>query len=718
MAKRLKAHYSLNAGETSPQYERRQDWEFWINSAKRLQNVRLLQGSGFKRRPGLARVATLPGRGRLVPFTTVSGALHLVVVRVGAISVMTSGETITAINLATSPWSVGYLDLLQFGVENDTIIVTGYESEPHVLVHVSHPTWDDEPISDRYLTRADNSIAQSYYKYADTKGIVLTCAAVTGSGIAITASDDYFVAFASSGGDRLRIYDREVQIASVTDPQTATVDIIQTLYPTLDITVASSVGFAVGDEVSTDLDDLNGEVVAVPSGTVVRVNRTDGYTHPVVPSSPAENNLVGPTAKSVISSVATASAVAGTAQWDEQMISRRRGNPSGNTFHRGRLCFLGFRSAPHVFVASAQDQTDDFDVGDGTDEDAIQVSIGDAFGAKIRHAVSTEQLIVLTDVGPYYVGEGPGTPFTATTVDFLDVGPEPAADANPIKSSEGVIYVDRDVSRLMVLAPTGNVRRSWETGDLSDLAPHLLHGITRLCLIDGSEWGPERYVAGINSSGNLSVMHYRRGEQVLGWVEWTTDGTFIDICRFNNKVYVIVLRGSTYYLERFDDDRLLDDSILATGTETLTNAHWTSSTREVVWRETVDGQARRASLGNYAADGSGVISGLADESRDYEVGRSFPVKAQMHPPIDPDKPFNSPIRIPRCIIDLVESGHFTVNSEPVTAYDYYDDPEELPPLRTRQAHVHLLGCEWDNTITIEQPVAAPLTIRMLVVEAG
>jgi hypothetical protein len=716
MAKRLKAHYSLNAGETNPQYERRQDWEFWINSAKRLQNVRLLQGSGFKRRPGLARVATLSGVGKLVPFRSVAGADLLVILKVGAIDVMTTAESISTTALSGSPWTAPYVTVLQASSENNQVTVTGPESEPWVLTYTAPSTWTDDPISDLYLTRADGSVAQPYYKFPDTKGIVVTVAAVSGTGVAITATASLFVA--GHVGTRFRLYDREVEIATVTNGTTGTCDVIQTLYPTLDITVASSVGFAVGDEVATDLDDLNGEVVAVPSSTVVRVNRTDGYTYPVIPASPAENNLVGPTAKSVISAVAAAAATVGTTQWDEQMISSVRGNPTGNVYHRGRRCLLGFAQAPHVFVASAQDQTDDFDVGDGTDEDAIQVKIGDAFGSKIRHGVSTEQLIVLTDSGPYYVGEGPGTPFTPTTVDFLDVGPEPAADANPLKSSEGVIYVDREVSRLMILAPTGNVRRSWETGDLSDLAPHLLQGITRLCLIDGSEWGPERYVAAINSSGNLSVMHYRRGEQVLGWVEWTTDGTFIDICRFNNKVYVIVLRGSTYYLERFDEDRLLDDSLLATGTSTITNAHWANATREVIWRKTVSGQARRASLGNFTANGSGVISGLAAESRDYEVGQSFPLKAQMHPPLDPDKPFNSPIRISRAILDLVDSGHFAVNEEAVSAYDYYDDQEEPPPLRSRQEHVALLGCEWDNTVTIEQPVAAPLTIRMIVVEAS
>lgn len=400
------------------------------------------------------------------------------------------------------------------------------------------------------------------------------------------------------------------------------------------------------------------------------------------------------------------------------------GYPAGTIYHRGRRCLYGFPQAPHIFCASAQDETSDFDLGGATDSDAIQTYPGDAIGALIAHGVSAEQLIILTAVGPYYVGEGPGTPFTPTTIDFLNIGEEPTSLCNPLKSSEGVIFADREVARLLVLAPTGNVRRSWDTGDLSDLAPHLIGGFTRLCLIDGCKWNvdeagkPERYVAGINSDGDLAVMHYRRGEDILGWAPWETEGTFIDICVFNGRCYVIVLRGASYYLERFDEDYLTDDAILASGTSSLTNSHWASSEREVIWRETVDDEDRRASLGFYTADGSGVISGLEAEARDYEVGRHFDTEVKLWPPIDPNRPLSTAIRLARAIIDIVASGRFLVNEDEVTPYDYEDDQEELPPRRTRIERVDMLDCEDDVTVTLTQPLAAPLEIRAMVVEAS
>lgn len=710
MAKRTRAHYSFIAGETDPQYERRQDWEFWINSAERMRNVRLRNGGGWKRRPGLARVATLAGRGRFVPMVTTSGALKLVILEPARYRVMNTDETFETTVTSGMPWASGDLDTLQAAAENNEITVASTAFWPHVLTRSSAGSWSAADLA--FDVRGNLAKAQPYYRFAETKGISLTPGAVSGTGVTLTASASLFVA--GHVGKRFRIYDREVEIASYTNGTTVTCDVKQTLYPTLDITVGSSAGFAVGDQVRTEVEEINGEVVAVPSGTVVRVNLIDSYITPTTTS----NNLIGPTAKSAISGVATAASPAGTVQWDEQLISSVRGYPSGTSYHRGRRVLVGFPAAPHVLCASAQDETDDFDLGEASDEDAIQAEIGDAIGRRIVHAVSAEQLILLTEVGPYYVGEGPGTPFTPTTIDFLDIGPEPAGNCNPLKSAEGVIYADAAVARLMVLAPTGNVRRSWETGDLSDLAPHLLNGLDRLVLIDGCEWGPERYIGAINSDGDLAIVHYRRGEEILGWTLWETAGTFVDVCVFNNKVYAIVERSGSFYLERFDDTRLLDDSLVATGTSTLTNTHWASRQVELVWRETVSGEARRASVGLYTANASGVISGLEAESREYEVGRPFDVTVRLWPPIDPDKPMNAAVRISRVVVDVVASGHFMVNEDEVTPYEVEDDPEELPPLRSRQEVVALIGCERDATIEITQPVAAPLEVRALAVDAA
>lgn len=709
-AKRTRAHYSFIAGEGDPQFERRADWTFWVNSAKSLKNMRLRNGGGIKRRPGLARVATLAGIGRLVPFTATDGTKRLVVLEPARYRVMETDETFETTVTSGMPWGSGDLGDLQADFENDSITVTSPSFFPHVLSRTLAGAWSAADLD--WFEPGNGSVSQPYYRFPETEGITLTCAAVSGTGIVMTASAALFVA--GHVGKRFQIYDREVEVVGYSTSTSVTVDIKQTLYPTLDITVASSVGFAVGDQVTTSSDEINGEVVSIVSGTVVRVNLVDAYTNPATTS----NNLVGPTAKSAISAVATAAAVAGTTQWFEQLISSVRGYPGGNGYHRGRRCLYNFPQAPHVICASAQDETTDFNLGDASDADAVQASIGDAIGQQIRHMVSTEQMLVLTTVGPYYVGEGPGTPFTPTTVDFLSIGPEPASLCNPILSSEGIVYLDRDVARLLALAPTGNVRRSWDTGDLSDLAPHLLGGISRLCLVDGCEWGPERYVAAINEEGHLAMMHYRRGEEVLGWTPWVTDGEFVDVCVFNNKVYAVVKRGSSYYLERFDEDRLLDDSLLATGTSTITNTHWASAEREVVWRETVDGEDRRASLGYFTANGSGVISGLEAESRDYEVGRPIEIEIEPWPPIDPNRPLRSATRLSGVVVDLVDSGLFKVNETEVTPYLYGDDQEELPPLRTGYERIALLGLQRDPRVVITQPWAAPFEIRLLIIEAG
>jgi hypothetical protein len=705
---RLRAHYAFTAGETDPRYERRADWEYWVYSAQSLLNLRVVTGGGVKRRPGLARVTGLTTTARLQPFLSTGGVEKLVILEHQSFRVLNIDETQEA-SATGMAWSDIHLPALQMASENDSVTIASTAFWPKVMTRSSAGSWSVADLA--FAVSGDGAKAQPYYRFPSSKGITLTPSGVSGA-ITLTASASLFAA--GHVGTRFRLFDREVEVTGFTSSTVVNANTVQTIYPTLDITVASSTGFNPGDAVSTSADEIDGEVATVVSATVVRVNLTGGYTVPTTTS----NKLVGPTATSTISSIATAGSPAATVQWDEQMISSVRGFPAGCGFHRGRRLLFGFPLAPHVLIASAQDETDDFDLGTAQDADAIQVGIGDAIGRRIRHAVSAEQLIILTDSGPYYVGEGPGTPFTPTTVDFLDIGPEPAADAPPVKASEGVIYKDRNVARILVLAPTGNVRRSWDTADLSDFAPHLLAGITRLALIDGSDWGPERYIAAVNGAGDLALCHYRRGDEMLGWTPWRTNGTFVDIAMFNNKVYVVVNRSGVYTLQRFDEDRLLDHSLLATGTSSITNVLWTSATWELVWRKTVSGEARRASLGSYAANGFGIISGLEAESRDYEVGYPIAVTLALHPPIDPQRPMTRPIRISRLVADVVSAGHFTVNDRAVSPYRAADDQEEPPPLRTGQRMVNLLGCRRNATVTLAQSVAAPLEIRSLVLESS
>jgi hypothetical protein len=57
---------SFASGEIGPSMLGRIDLRAYENGARRLRNVVVLPSGGLKRRPGLARIAELPGSARLI----------------------------------------------------------------------------------------------------------------------------------------------------------------------------------------------------------------------------------------------------------------------------------------------------------------------------------------------------------------------------------------------------------------------------------------------------------------------------------------------------------------------------------------------------------------------------------------------------------------------------------------------------------------------------
>lgn len=702
--------YSFEGGEADPQYERRADADLWLITAKRMRNVRLTNGGGFARRPGLARVTSLTGAARLREFVSRAGDKRLLALRTGgAMDVFTEAEALEA-TVTGGDWGAGDLASMQLAFDNDRIVVTSRSFWPQNIA------WDGAAftIGDlAFYTRGDGSKGQPYYRFVETKGITLTPSATSGAGVTITASAAAFVA--GHVGCRFRILGREFEVTAFTDTTHVTATCIQTLQPTRRLTVASTTGFAVGDQAQSSVDDIDMEVTGIVSGTELDVLLIDTFTDP----STASNTLLGPNASSAISAVGAAAGNGATTQWDEQMISAVRGYPGGCCFHKNRLVLLDFPKAPEVHALSVLAEASDFDTGDGLDDEAIIDGPGDAMGRRARHCLSSEQLLSLTEVGSYYVGEGPNTPVTPTTVEFLRIGPEPAGTCNPVMASEGAIFAETQGDRMMLLAPSGQLRRVWGATEILAFASELLSSPSRLLLVDGSEWGPERYLLAINTDGTLLAVHYRRDSEITGASLWTTEGgTFVDVAAFGRKVYACVLRSGAYTLERFDIDRLLDNSVLIANAASATPSHasWVNRSIALVWRKSVSGEARRVDIGEYAATGGGVLTDAPTAARDYEGGSRFFPLITLWPPIDPELGVANYQRVARAGVDILRSGQFYLNGQRFTAYRMSDDVSEPPPLRTGWRRRGLSGRKRDFEASLTQIEAAPFEVRCMTLE--
>lgn len=705
--KRTKVITTFEGGQADAQFARRSHEEIAAATSKTLRNIRITTGGMAERRPGLAFISTRPGTSRMVPFLYSDGTRVILLFSNARVDILDNTGTVLQ-TLTGRPWGGSDAPTMQFALGFNEIYIASRSFPPYKLTAASASSWSGASMS--FDVGGNGASKAPFYRYA-ARGITLQPSSTTGA-VTVTASSSVFTA--SHVGTRVRIAGRDIAISGYTSGTQVTGTWAVTGYPTYRCTVASTAMLAAGDAVQFSTTLYEGEVYQIASATEVDILMTSSLAGPTT----GTDYIIGPSGKTAVVSAASVTGYAATAQWDEQMISAARGYPGGCCLHRGRLYFYDFPNAPAFIAASSAGLYSDFDVGTALDSDAIIDDLGDAPGARIRHLVSREQLIALTSNGSYNVGEGRGTPITPTTIAFYFIGPEPAGACAPVSPAEGVLYAETNADRLIALAPTGNVQASWATGELGMIAPDIMASPTRLCFVDGSAWGPERYLLCVNSDGTLGVMHYRRDGNVVGWSPWDTDGTFVDVCAFDSTVWAIVLRGSNYTLESFSTDRLLDRSDLTTTAAGAypTNANWGGETVTLIWRKTVDGEARRGYMGVYDASVIGVIADgpVADASRDYEGGRDFTVTLEPWEPYDPISHTLKATRISQFAVDLLESGCALVDGgNTLSPFRMADDVTEPPPLRTGTRKKKLLGRRNDLTKPISQTEAAPLKVRSI-----
>jgi hypothetical protein len=127
----------------------------------------------------------------------------------------------------------------------------------------------------------------------------------------------------------------------------------------------------------------------------------------------------------------------------------------------------------------------------------------------------------------------------------------------PLLAAEGLLFSEAKSGRLMIAIPTGNVRRSWDIADLSELAYHLMGTPVEMALLAAANTESDRLVCSLRDDGKMAVMNYRRNQQFTAWSLWETEGDWRSITTAGGRA----LRGvaphdqrlQIYRLERFEE---------------------------------------------------------------------------------------------------------------------------------------------------------------------
>lgn len=698
MARTRKLQTSFIAGELSPELSFRRDTAQYNAGALSLRNCRLLVGGGFKRRPGSRWLSVLAGDARLTEFVVNRSTRYLLAFSDGRMDAFLPDGT-PAGGLTGCPWTGDRWQTFGWVQQSDTMFITHSEMGLYVLRRTGASSWSIEPYA--FATGANGQTKQPYLKLAPPAA-TLTPSARTGN-ITLTLSAGWWAT--GHVGQKVRYGGREILVTGIASPTVATGTVIEELAPTTDIALESLDGFRVGDIVEGPDSAAKGVIVSMSAGEtftvkVVQVNRLNSFNN--------EETLVGPTAQSKITAVAASPTLGALTEWDEALFTPMNGYPGCVALHRNRLCFGGHPLVGNALITSRIDAYDDFDVGEGADAEAIFVLIGDGNAAVITHLVSTEQLLLLTDAGPYYVPEGPQLPFRPSSIDFQRFGSQwPAADCRPHIFDDGVLMVSGSLA--IMLRPTGNSsNRQWEAEEVSLLSSHLMNLPTDAAVTENYAGGPERYCLFTNADGTLAVMMLVQKQEIRCFTPWDTAGQYRSIAALSGDIYAVVRRvigGATVHvLERFEDGLTLDaagDYVDLAGVP----ARYGSTPVNVLFSTYHLGKTP-----------------IADPPiGPFVVGLDYILRAETFPPYLDSIPAGGAgraMRVTEVVVHVLSSARFALQGLELTAYQVSDDVLQPPPLRSGAMTFRPLGWRKDPTFAITQADPLPLTVLGISMEVA
>ena len=710
---------NFSSGEVDPLLDMRHDTGAYVNGARKLRNVSLLNQGGVARRAGTTYLNTLTARTRLIPFEFSSTERYIFAFSNTRLDVYgTTGSLITT--LTGCPWTTAILFSMTFTQAADVMIVCHQTIPMQKIIRTGSSTFTRAAVDFTQGVNG-NQIFQPYYKFAEDS-VTLSASATTGAGVTITASAAGFTA--DYVGLRLRWFGVEILITAFTS-STVLVGTIQ--------------GTLQGDY---DIDPLR----STDGSTIIEVTHAQhGFSTGAAVTFSGINGFAGITAGSlngsrsitviddnkytfVAGNVATSSLDGGgpnvkfsganlpTRNWDEPSFSVVTGYAGACTFHESRLWFGGSSSQPDALWASKINQFFNFDVGEGLENESIQVTVGSDDISNVKHLVSNRHLQIFTSTSEFYIPRNLNTTVTPGNITINRQTPYGCADIPPLPFDGATVYVQATLKAVREFIYT-DAEQAYNSAALTILSDHLIQSPSDMAVSYGTADRSEQYLLLVNNDGTMAIFHSARAEKLAGWTLWSTDhpsniAKFDSVITIGDKIYVSVLRGTSYYLEQFASDHLdlsLDCS-----------KAYTSGSPQTVWTVNAIYQNRLVSvvsgnyyLGNYTVNGSNQIT-LTDSVSAITVGFNYDVEVEtlpVHVQLPQGSYTGRPKRIARVILGLDNTLAVSVAGNKLIIKQVNDDFSLPPTAATGKREFFLLGFNRDATVAITQ--SEPLPMRLL-----
>lgn len=639
--------------------------------------------------------------------------------------------------LTGCPWRLAQVDELTFSLAGDVMVITNI-APTKLLRRTSATTFelatfvfDQSPTGDR--------IYQPYFKFA-LPGVTLTPSAATGS-ITLTASgiEGWGGFTAGHIGQRLRVYDGEVEITAVTDSTHASGLVKKPLQGSLDLdpfrtqrgsTVVEVThafhGLASGATVTfsgaTDVGRIPGNYFDGPKTiTVIDENRYSINLAPLSFTVREDADYDGVNENTTWTAARDSDdgggpsvkfAVGGTPtrNWLEPAINAVRGYPSCSCFHEGRLWLCGTPSQPDARFGSKALYPFNFDVGTALDGDSVQVAGDTEDMSRVKHVISNGELQVFTALREAVFTQATGVPITPSNARSKNQSNAGVGYVQPVIFDGATLFVQENGLSVSELAYSDR-EAAYLAVPISTLAAHLIRRPRMAAVSQGTTSRAEQFAYFVNEDGTIAVFHSLRTENIAGWGLWELGGgaKARSACVAGDYLFLCVrMPDGAHRLWRMAEGGIycLDGQVRHR--QATASASW-------VLAERCRGRTLHlvSELGHHGAHdipADGVIT-LDQPVTELIAGEDFRLELALLPPqisIPEGTRSGQPQRIVSIIMKLLEAKALTVNGKPIGGL-HPGDLSGAYPAVNGPVKKTLLGYSRDPSVVISQ--SAPLPVE-------
>lgn len=409
--------------------------------------------------------------------------------------------------------------------------------------------------------------------------------------------------------------------------------------------------------------------------------------------------------------IETLSGTTATTDWQEQVYSSKRGWPFCACFHDDRLVLGGGKTRRQGLYLSQVGSYKNFDSGTGLDAQAIWTGISVDKVQDIRRVVSHQNLLIFTDQLAAYCPQAETKPLTPATISIrpqANYGITTTCNAKVFDNAVSYAQTGGKVMRELIYNDTIQAYSAEQT---SVFTAQRISNPQSMAALSASSAIPEQYLFVVMDNGGMAVLHSLRSQQLTGWTFWTTpNGSFKSVAVVNNEAFVLVLRGTTYSLEkfRFDVEASIDGFTTHAAAATFASG--------VLGPARSDGKYDVVSAGKHygtlALSGGVLTPDVAPTDTTY-IGIGWSPTVETLPP-EIDTPIGSlhvrPKRLSQVSVTIAGSVSVRANGQDLDVWDVASDPNTQDRRKSNTYHFRLLGWKQDPTVTLGIQVPLPVTI--------